>query len=71
MPVLTMLACSFRRMQLIDQSRTWITAEDLDTRIEHALDNPQPLTGLAPPSEDKEAAAAAHTERRPDRVQSA
>ena len=55
----------------MDQSRTWITAEDLDTRIEQALDNPLPLTGLAPPSEDKEAAAAARTERRPERGQSA
>ena len=51
----------------MDQSRTWITAEDLDTRIEQALDNPLPLTGLAPPSEDKKAAAAARTERRPER----
>ena len=55
----------------MDQSRTWITAEDLDTRIEQALDNPLPLTGLAPPSEGKEAAAAAGMERRQESGQSA
>ena len=68
---LTMLACSSRRMQLLDQSRTWITAEDLDTRIEHALDNPLPLTGLVLPLEDKEAAVAARKEERADRTQTA
>ena len=46
----------------MDQSRTWITQEELDTRIEHALDNPLPLTGLVPPAEDKEAAGAARME---------
>lgn len=32
-----------RRQDLLEQSRNWIRAEDLDARIEEALDNPVPL----------------------------
>ncbi|BDA45467.1 hypothetical protein COCOBI_07-2540 [Coccomyxa sp. Obi] len=32
-----------RRQVLLEQSRNWIRAEDLDARIEEALDNPVPL----------------------------
>lgn len=34
--------CS-RRMSLLEQSKNWIRPEDLDARIEEALDNPVPL----------------------------
>ena len=44
---------SLRRKQLIEQSRTWITADTLDARIDHALDNPIPLSGIMVPSEEQ------------------
>lgn len=39
-------------MQLTEHSKTWITAEDLDTRIESALDNPVQLSGSVPQAEE-------------------
>ncbi|CAL5228781.1 g11971 [Coccomyxa viridis] len=42
-----------RRKQLIEQSRTWITADTLEARIGHALDNPIPLSGIVLPSEEQ------------------
>ena len=37
----------------MEQSRTWITAETLDARIEHALDNPVSLSGIVLPSDEQ------------------
>ncbi len=52
---------SLRRKQLIEQSRTWITADTLEARIEQALDNPIPLAGIVLPSEDQTDAPRAQT----------
>lgn len=38
-----MAAHAARESALLEQSRAWIRAEDLDARIEAALDNPQRL----------------------------
>jgi hypothetical protein len=40
-------------MQLMEHSKTWIAAEDLDARIEYALDNPVRLSGTVPPAEEQ------------------
>ncbi len=41
--LLTLMRLCIRRQVLLEQSRNWIRAEDLDARIEEALDNPIPL----------------------------
>ena len=52
-----------RRMQLVEQSKTWITAETLDARIEHALDNPVSLSGVVLPSEEQRDAPRSQSSR--------
>jgi hypothetical protein len=37
------ISCLSRHSALLEQSRHWIKAEDLNARIEQALDNPVPL----------------------------
>lgn len=37
----------------MEQSKTWITAETLDARIEEALDNPVSLTVVVSPPEEQ------------------
>jgi hypothetical protein len=32
-----------REEELLKASRNWVTAEDLDERIRHALENPRPM----------------------------